>query len=290
MADESFAALFEQGGSSKALRRQYHPGESLEVTIVAVGRDAVFAELGGKQEGVFERPELSAPDGTLRVEVGSRVTAVVDGIEKETGQVRLRPVVIKAETGDVGVTSAAGSAKSPAQTFVAGARIKGQVTGIERYGVFVQIAGTHGRSGRGLVPGPETGTPRGADLKKHFTVGQELEAKILSIDETGKIRLSIAALSADAERGDFEAYAAGKTGDTAGAKPNAAKPEKVRGFGTLGDLLPKAIPATAPKPEPRAKTAAKPPAKASPEPSASSGPPSKGVRRLATQRAPSGKG
>ncbi len=142
---------------------------------------------------------------------------------------------------------------------VEGARVKGRVTGVERYGVFVQIAGTQGRSGRGLVPTPETGTPRGSDLKKHFSVGQDVEAKILSVDAEGKIRLSIAALGADDERGLFEAFKTAQTsqgsqGGGAGAAADApaegpaGAPERSRapGFGTLADLLPRV--AAAPKP------------------------------------------
>jgi small subunit ribosomal protein S1 len=243
-SDESFASLFEQTAGAQARQRRYHTGESVEVTIVAVARDAVFADLGGKQEGVFERVELSDADGKVRVEVGSRVTAVVDSVDGATGQVRLRPVVIRAEGGDVGVTRAGSGEGAAAAVLVEGARVKGKVTGVERYGVFVQIAGTQGRSGRGLVPGPETGTPRGADLKKHFAAGQDVEAKILNIDETGKIRLSIAALGADDERGLYEAFKSSQ--GTAGAPAEgpaqpAQKKEKPapRGFGTLADLLPR---------------------------------------------------
>jgi small subunit ribosomal protein S1 len=138
---------------------------------------------------------------------------------------------------------------------VEGARVKGKVTGVERYGVFVQIAGTQGRSGRGLVPTVETATPRGADLKKHFAVGQEVEAKILNVDAEGKIRLSIAALGADDERGHFEAFKSTQGAAPAEGQPPAAgapaRKEKPapRNFGTLGDLLPKGIPMPAPKPE-----------------------------------------
>jgi small subunit ribosomal protein S1 len=287
--DESFASLFEQSAGATARQRRYHPGESVEVTIVAVAREAVFADLGGKQEGFFERPELSDPEGKLRVEVGSRVTAVVDSVDGATGQVRLRPVVIRAEGGDVGVTQAATTGKASGgatgATLVEGARVKGKVTGVERYGVFVQIAGTHGRSGRGLVPTQETGTPRGADLKKHFAVGQDVEAKILNIDETGKIRLSVAALGADDERGLFEAFKSGQAGAPGqeGAAPaegtpakGAARKEKPapRNFGTLADLLPKGIAAAEPK---SAKPAAKPGAPA-PRAAAARRPPAAGKR------------
>jgi small subunit ribosomal protein S1 len=261
-ADESFASLFEQSAGARGRLRRYHTGETVEVTIVAVAREAVFADLGGKQEGMFERNALSDAEGQVRVEVGSRVSAVVDSVDGATGQVRLRPVVVRNPEGDeVSVAPAQGASSA---VVVEGARIKGTVTGVERYGVFVQIAGTQGRSGRGLVPTPETGTPRGSDLKKHFALGQEVEAKILSVDAEGKIRLSIAALGADDERGLFEAYKAkGTDGQAAAAERGAAEPtagrkekEKpvLRGFGTLADLLPKGAPApkavAAPEPKP----------------------------------------
>src|SRR5262249_19014265 len=153
---------------------------------------------------------LSDADGTLRVAVGNQVSAIVAGIDPSSGQVRLTPLAVRMSAGaeaasEVAVAPSKGETGAP--LIVEGTRIKGKVTGIERYGVFVQIAGTSGRSGRGLTPTAETATPRGADLKKQFTVGQELEAKILNVDESGKIRLSIAALRTDDERREFESYA-----------------------------------------------------------------------------------
>jgi len=256
-SEDSFASMFEQTAGAHGRLRRYHTGESVEVTIVAIARDAVFAELGGKQEGFFDRIALADTEGKLHVEVGSRVSAVVDTIDGVTGQVRLRPVMIRAEAGDVGVSKAASSTGAPAAVLVTGARIKGRVTGVERYGVFVQITGTQGRTGRGLVPTAETGTSRGADLKKHFLVGQDVEAKILHIDETGKIRLSISALGADDERGLFEAFktsqgapaaAAGAAGAAAPAAGRTKEKPAPRNFGTLADLLPKGLAAAEPKP------------------------------------------
>lgn len=235
---ESFASLFEQSeGAGNKRRRQYHTGETVEVTVVAIAREAVFADLGGKQEGMFERAALSDGEGKLRVSVGSRVSAVVSGVDAATGQVRLTPVVVRAGDDDASPISISAPASGGAPLLVEGARVKGKVTGIERYGIFVQIAGTSGRSGRGLIPTAETATPRAADLKKHFTVGQEVEAKILSVDETGKIRLSIAALRADEERGEFESYT---KAERSGGKDKGAAPPP-RNLGTLGDLLAKKI-------------------------------------------------
>lgn len=270
-SDESFASLFEQSsGAVRGRQRRHHPGEAVEVTVVAIAREAVFVDLGSKQEGVFDRQALADAEGKLRVELGSRISAVVDNVDFTTGQVRLRPVVIRnTEGADVSVVPT-GPAASAAPMLVEGARVKGKVTGVERYGVFVQIAGTQGRSGRGLVPTQETATPRGADLKKHFSAGQEVEAKILAVDETGKIRLSISALGADDERGIFEAFKS--TGDAPDAKAAARKEKEkppVRGFGTLGDMLGKVVvappkPAPTPAPPARKDAPAKKPAPASP--------------------------
>jgi small subunit ribosomal protein S1 len=254
---ESFASLFEQSSGAKRGQRRWHTGENVDVTIVVVAREAVFADLGGKQEGIFERIDLTDAEGKLRVEVGSKISAVVSGIDEGTGQVKLKPMVIRSadlEAPVVRVSASAAGASGP--VLVEGARVKGKVTGIERYGIFVQINGTSGRSGRGLVPAQETGTSRGSDLKKHFAVGQEVEAKILAVDEAGKIRLSIAALGADDERGLFEAFKSGqgKGEDEAapaaeGKRPAAKGKPEPRNFGTLGDLLPKIAPKpAAPKP------------------------------------------
>ncbi|HEY4116726.1 MAG TPA: S1 RNA-binding domain-containing protein [Byssovorax sp.] len=246
--DESFASLFEQTRTAKTGDRRYTPGDRIEVTVVAIAREAVFADLGGKQEGMFERVELADEDGALHVAIGSRVTAVVRGVDFATGQVRLSPVAIRKTAEDA--PTAVAPQPGQAAAVVEGARVKGKVTGVERYGVFVQVAGTHGRNGRGLVPTAETGTARGADLKKHFAVGQDVEAKIVHVDaETGRVRMSISAIAGDDERRDYESFKA--TGEVAsGDAPDGAAPAKgkrgkqpaPRSFGTLGDLLKKPAP------------------------------------------------
>jgi small subunit ribosomal protein S1 len=252
-ASESFGALFEQAGGSRPERTRLMVGDRVEVTIVAIGQSAIFADLGRKQEGIFERPDLTDADGKLAVSVGSKVNATVGSIDRQTGQVRLSPVAIRSAEGEAFGGTMGMGAKGQTPLVVEGARIKGTVTGIERYGVFVQIAGTQGRTGRGLIPVSETATARGADLKKHFAVGQEVDAKIVNIEPDGKIRLSISAIARDEERSSFEKFkegsepepvadAAGKPSSDAKKKPQtpAKKPEP-RNFGTFGDLLGKKI-------------------------------------------------
>lgn len=255
---ESFASLFESSAQSQRTRARVHRGERLEVKVVAISQSSVFVDLGGKEEGYFDRGELSDKDGTLRVEIGSSISAVVSETDGE--RVKLSPVFVRAQSESV-IAAGGEEVRIPVgrggPLLVEGAHVRGAVTGVERYGIFVQIEGTQGRHGRGLVPVSESGTPRGADLKKLFPVGQAIEAKILAIAEDGKIRLSIKALGDDVERGDFEAYAKERDGDASGAaaaapgakggekKAAPAKPAP-RNFGTLGDLL-KGGAAAAPK-------------------------------------------
>jgi small subunit ribosomal protein S1 len=248
---ESFASLFESSQGSGKRPKRPRRGDRLDVRVVAIGKDAVFVDLGEKQEGFLERSELAAKDGTLSVEVGSTISAVVVDSDGET--VRLQPVFVRAPQSERVIEQDGASFAIPVARngplLVEGAHIRGTITGVERYGLFVQIEGTQGRHGRGLVPTAETATPRGADLRKQFPVGSPVEAKILQIGEDGKIRLSIKALGEDVERSDFEAYskqsagteAPATTEPAAGGRPDAkAKPKPApRGFGTLGDLLSK---------------------------------------------------
>jgi small subunit ribosomal protein S1 len=94
---------------------------------------------------------------------------------------------------------------------------------IETFGLFVRFAG-----GRGLVPASETGTPRGADLRKAFKAGDAFAALIEAIDERGRIRLSRSGAEAAAERADAREWM---------EKSTPSKGQGRGGFGTLGDLL-----------------------------------------------------
>ncbi len=100
--------------------------------------------------------------------------------------------------------------------------VEATVDKVEPFGVFVRFAG-----GRGLVPASETGTPRGADLRKAFRQGDALRALVTAIDEQGRIRLSKTEAEAAAERAEAREYLE----RAAPSRPAG------RGFGTLGDLL-----------------------------------------------------
>jgi ribosomal protein S1 len=111
---------------------------------------------------------------------------------------------------------------TPGVAITVGAIVKGKVDHVETYGVFVQIDGTRGREGRGLVPLDALGVPRGTDLRKAFPQGAPVVAKVLETGER-KLRLSITGAKDDEERAQFEE-----------AREKVGAPKTL---GTLGDLL-----------------------------------------------------
>lgn len=68
-----------------------------------------------------------------------------------------------------------------------GAVFTGKVTGITKFGAFVAIS--NGRSG--LVHISEIANTYVDDVSKHLTVGQEVNVKLISIDNNGRLNLSI---------------------------------------------------------------------------------------------------
>ncbi len=55
----------------------YEEGEMVEGTIVAIGSDVAFVDVGGKGEATIDVEELADPDGEIDVQVGDIVQAIV---------------------------------------------------------------------------------------------------------------------------------------------------------------------------------------------------------------------
>lgn len=242
---ESFAALFES--ERRVPRRgRVEVGRELDVRIAQIGKGSVFVDLDEKRQGYIETKELVDAEGNLTVKVGSSLRARVVAVDDGTGTVQLLPLVVRADEEKAEDAIAPGAVAAGA--LVVGAHVKGAVVGIERYGLFVQIAGTGPRPTRGLAPVSELGVPRGADLHKAFPIGTEIDAKIVAVDERGRIKLSIAALAADEERKAYTSF----QGDQAKPK-GGGEARSPRSFGTLGDLLVGVKPAAAPSAGAKAK-------------------------------------
>src|SRR5678815_5388180 len=125
---ESFAALFEGEAARTPLRRSLKVGEELDVVVVQIGRDAVFVELDGKQEGFIESKDLTNKGGELTAKMGSRITARIVEMGGRTGAVRLTPVLVRppaSEELDAQPMPVEGAAASGAVTV--GAKVHGTV-------------------------------------------------------------------------------------------------------------------------------------------------------------------
>lgn len=68
-----------------------------------------------------------------------------------------------------------------------GTILDGKVTGITKFGAFVAIA--PGKTG--MVHISEVANTYVSDISQHLTIGQEVNVKIISIDDNGRINLSI---------------------------------------------------------------------------------------------------
>ena len=81
--------------------------------------------------------------------------------------------------------------------FEIGEILDGKVTGLTKFGAFVDIG--DGKSG--MVHISEVASTYVNEITDFVEVGQEVKVKILSIDESGKISLSIKQASDDYEKG-----------------------------------------------------------------------------------------
>src|SRR5664279_323808 len=96
---ESFAALFESSAEAQRKRARVHRGDRLEVKVVAISQSSVFVDLGAKEEGYFDRVELTDKNGNLRVEVGSSISAIV--AETDGERVKLSPVFVRVQSESI---------------------------------------------------------------------------------------------------------------------------------------------------------------------------------------------
>jgi small subunit ribosomal protein S1 len=201
-----------------ATLRALERGKVVTGTVSAVRDFGAFVDLGGV-DGLIPASEISHERGGAvadRITAGETVTVQVLEIKTDDkGQPRITlSLKALAQAPDR-------PAPAPAAKLAIGSVVKCRVVRIENYGVFAQVDGTEGKSGRGLIPVSELAVPRGTDLRKTFPEGTELTAKVLETGD-GRLKLSVKGAKDAAERAEFEAHKEGI----------AAK-----GFGTLGDLL-----------------------------------------------------
>ncbi|MEM9860231.1 MAG: S1 RNA-binding domain-containing protein [Myxococcota bacterium] len=172
-----------------------------------------FIELAPGIEGLLHVSELGGrqrhPSSFMNV--GETRVVTVQSIDKKAKRISLSPAPEGAAVGER-VADAALSV---------GAIVDVTVQSHESYGIFVQVDGTSGKAGRGLVHQRELGLGHGADVKKAFPLGHGFKAKIIDVK---RLALSVKAIAEDEERRTVAEYQASS---------------QAKGMGTFGDLLKK---------------------------------------------------
>ena len=196
-------------------RKNLVPGAVIRGKVVGFKPFGAFVDLGGI-EGMLHISELGftrveKPEDVLRL--GQELDVAILKVEPGDKGERIS-LSLKALANDPWVDSTANLAE--------GSRVKGTITRLQPFGAFVEIA----PGVEGLVHISELGAGRRINHPKEVvSVGQQVEASVLSIDhEKRRLSLSMAA-SKDASPDEI-----------AQAAPKA--PNKL---GTFGDLLKKKI-------------------------------------------------
>jgi small subunit ribosomal protein S1 len=174
---EDFAAMFE--ASLKAKR--FEQGQTIEGTIVAIGPEVAFIDVGGKGEATIDVSELKDAEGDIEVSVGDRIQAVVVSV---TGGLTLSRKLARGAATRAQLEGAYES-RLP---------VEGRVEKAVKGGYEVRIAGQ-----RAFCPFSQIDTVRGTDPAQHE--GKVYTFRITEYKEGGRnLVVSRRALLEDEQR------------------------------------------------------------------------------------------
>ena len=218
-------------------------GAVLIGTIKKLEAFGAFVELWPGVQGLVHISEvadrrIAHPKDVLNLDEKVQVRV----IDTDTGARRISLSMREApQTLDTAVDNQPQQARVPQVPRMArGQMVEGTVERIEKYGVFVKldplVAAAAGapeqKAVSALLPGSESGTPRGADLNKAFPLGTRLSLLIIEVDERGRLKVSKLAREQAEERELVKEFnSAGNVGTKGGKATGSA------GLGTFSDLL-----------------------------------------------------
>lgn len=188
-------------------------GEIVEGEVTHVEEFGAFVRIAEGVEGLLHAADLSltrVEDARKVVEAGKTLRVLVHHFDERQKRIALHPAPSPEQ------------AEEAHQKVQKNGKLQVEVAKVEQHGLVVRVLGATGRYARGFIPAGQTGTPRGAELRKHFSLGQKLDALVLEV-ERGEAKLSLSRLAQDEERRAAQEYR-----------------DKVKAeakFGTLGDLL-----------------------------------------------------
>jgi small subunit ribosomal protein S1 len=207
--EEDFAAMFEASIQAKRFER----GQTIEGTVVAIGRDVAFLDVGGKGEAQLEIDELRDADGHLEVAVGDRIQAMV--VSTDGGLSLSRKLA-----------RGAASLRQIEDAFRAGLPVEGRVERVVKGGYEVRVGGQ-----RGFCPLSQIDVVRAAAPEAHQ--GQVYAFRIIELRNGGKdIVLSRRALLEEEQK----ASAAERRQSIVAGAVLSGRVVSVRDYGAFVDL------------------------------------------------------
>src|SRR6202790_4476340 len=169
--------MFEASTQAKRIER----GQTIEGTIVAIGLEVAFVNVGGKGEALIEIAELKDDEGALEVAVGDRIQALV--VSTEGGLTLSRRLARRAATE-----------RQLEDAFHAGLPVEGKVERAVKGGYEVRIARQ-----RAFCPMSQIDTFRNGNPAEHE--GRVYAFRIIEYKEGGKnLIVSRRALLEEAQR------------------------------------------------------------------------------------------
>jgi small subunit ribosomal protein S1 len=124
--EEDFAALLLALEGDR--ERSVEPDRQIEGTVVSIGEEWVFVDIGFKSEGHIARQELTDEEGRLQVNIGDRVTAYV--VRRREGEILL----------SIKMTAAA-SEEAARGAYRSGVPVEGLVSAQRKGGYTVRVFG-----------------------------------------------------------------------------------------------------------------------------------------------------
>ncbi|HEX4455906.1 MAG TPA: S1 RNA-binding domain-containing protein [Kofleriaceae bacterium] len=178
--DNDFAAMFAASEGNKRAKRP-KVGDLVKGTIVTLGKDAVFVDLGGKAEGELDRAQVSDHEGKLLVKIGDVIEARVAA--DSGGVLSLRTKLGRGPEARAEL----------AQAQELGIPVEGLVTEVVKGGLSVDVAGV-----RGFCPASQIDTHFVEDLSVY--IGQRLTFRITRYESRNLVLSRRALLEEDNEK------------------------------------------------------------------------------------------
>lgn len=180
------------------LAREFPVGTKVKGTVRSVTDFGIFLNIKDDIDGLVHVSDFSwtkrikdPKEVTDTYKKGDELEAVVLEIEPENERLSLG---IKQLTPDTW--------ESVPQRYPTGVKVKGTITNITDFGVFVELE----EGVEGLIHISQLGLEKGVDISEHFEVGKPLEAEVTNVDkEERRISLSLKP-SRDGDKSDYAAY------------------------------------------------------------------------------------